>query len=676
MNLMKIDQFTHWSFAHDCKVSPDGKWVVFQVTRPNLEKNTYETNLWSYCPEREELRPLTSSDRDGAFLFLNDGSLLFQSSRALKGAKDKPEPNRTHYWTIRPDGGEAQYAFTVELTVTELRALGNGQFVLSGFEDLDRAADWTEIEDLPFWFNGRGYTSGLRASLYLFDSIRAKQLEEESENHPATPADSAQKRGQLAQGILSRLTEEWEDVSAWALSTDHRRLAFSSSSYEHLMPLRTHLFAIELADRSRVQLTETPLSIGFVEFDEVDSDLLFFSGATGEAHGINEDPQLYSASCSSKTTRRISPEGFDYSLGGSVNSDSRFGGGKVLKATKDGLLFLATCGDQALLQHLSQGGVSPMLQEFDAIECFDTHGKDLYFIALTGLNLPELFVSSGAQIKQITHFSDALNEIALSPVQTFEFESNGATLRGYVVAPTNYEPGKSYPALLEIHGGPKTVFGKVLHHEMQMLAAEGFFVLFTNPHGSDGYGVDYSDIRGKYGTIDYEDLMTFVDEALVRFPDIDADRLGVLGGSYGGFMTNWIIGHTDRFKAANAQRSISNWISFYGVSDIGFYFTEDQTLSNPWDDLATCWDRSPLKYVQNVKTPTLFIHSDADLRCPLEQGQQMYAGLVRRGIEARIVVFKDETHELSRSGRPKSRIKRLTEIRDWFVRHLNPVHEK
>ncbi|MDY3052512.1 MAG: S9 family peptidase [Ndongobacter sp.] len=676
MNLMKIDQFTHWSFAHDCKVSPDGKWVVFQVTRPNLEKNTYETNLWSYCPEREELRPLTASDRDGAFLFLDDGSLLFQSSRALKDAEDKPQPNRTRYWTIRPDGGEAQYAFTVELTVTELKALGNGQFVLSGFEDFDRSADWTEIEELPFWFNGRGYTSGLRTGLYLFDSIRAKRLETEKEKRSTEPADKNQKGEQLAQGILSRLTAEREDVAAWALSADRRRVAFSGASYAQLMPLHTHIFTIELADRSRCQLTKTPLLVGFVAFDEADSDLLFFSGAAGEAHGINEDPQLYSASCSDKTIRRISPEGFDYSLGGSVNSDSRFGGGNIIKATENGLLFLTTCGDQAILQRLSRGVVSPVLQGLDAVECFDTHGDDLYFIALTGLNLPELFVSSGGQIKQLTHFSDALSEIALSPVQTFEFESNGTALCGYVIAPTDYEPGKSYPALLEIHGGPKTVFGRVLHHEMQMLAAEGFFVLFTNPHGSDGYGVDYSDIRGKYGTIDYEDLMTFVDEALVRFPDIDAERLGVLGGSYGGFMTNWIIGHTDRFKAANAQRSISNWISFYGVSDIGFYFTEDQTQANPWDDLEGCWNQSPLKYVQNVTTPTLFIHSDADLRCPLEQGQQMYAGLVRRGIEARLVVFKDETHELSRSGRPKSRIKRLTEIRDWFVKHLNPSHEK
>lgn len=164
--------------------------------------------------------------------------------------------------------------------------------------------------------------------------------------------------------------------------------------------------------------------------------------------------------------------------------------------------------------------------------------------------------------------------------------------------------------------------------------------------------------------------MTFTDAVLDRYPALDPKRLGVLGGSYGGFMTNWIIGHTDRFAAANAQRSISNWISFYGVSDIGFYFAPDQTDANPWDSLEACWNQSPLKYARSVKTPTLFIHADHDLRCPLEQGLQMYTAIKEQGVDSRIVVFKEETHELSRSGRPKGRIKRLEEISRWFAHYL------
>ena len=162
---------------------------------------------------------------------------------------------------------------------------------------------------------------------------------------------------------------------------------------------------------------------------------------------------------------------------------------------------------------------------------------------------------------------------------------------------------------------------------------------------------------------------------VAKYEDVDADRLGILGGSYGGFMTNWVIGHTDRFKAANAQRSISNWTSFHGVSDIGFYFSSDQTGTTPWTDMDALWNQSPLKYAMNATTPTLFIHSDKDLRCPLDQGIQMYAALKENGVDSKLVIFKEENHDLSRSGRPKSRVKRLEEIVNWFERYLGPNHE-
>ena len=146
-----------------------------------------------------------------------------------------------------------------------------------------------------------------------------------------------------------------------------------------------------------------------------------------------------------------------------------------------------------------------------------------------------------------------------------------------------------------------------------MLASNDYIVIYTNPHGSSGNGVEFSDIRGKYGDIDYNDLMRFVDLAIEKYPQIDSGNLGVYGGSYGGFMTNWIIGHNDRFKAACSQRSISNWTSFYGVSDIGYYFGYDQITATPWNSLDKMWDQSPIKYADKVKTPTLYIHSDEDL---------------------------------------------------------------
>ncbi|NLJ71119.1 MAG: S9 family peptidase [Clostridiaceae bacterium] len=282
------------------------------------------------------------------------------------------------------------------------------------------------------------------------------------------------------------------------------------------------------------------------------------------------------------------------------------------------------------------------------------------------------FDFENSAIRQLTDFSNILADTELLPIEKFQFESNEATLDGFVIKPADFKENQSYPALLAIHGGPKTVYGTVLHHEMQYLAGQGYFVFFTNPHGSDGHGDEFSDIRGKYGTIDYQDLMNFTDLVLERYPQIDNSRLGCLGGSYGGFMVNWIIGHTDRFAAANSQRSISNWTSFYGVSDIGYYFTQDQTASNPWQNLEDTWNQSPLKYADQATTPTLFIHAEQDYRCPLEQGIQMYAALQIHQVDTKLVVFKNETHELSRSGKPQARIKRLAEIINWFNKYLKP----
>ena len=242
------------------------------------------------------------------------------------------------------------------------------------------------------------------------------------------------------------------------------------------------------------------------------------------------------------------------------------------------------------------------------------------------------------------------------------------TFHGFVLRPMDYAPGKKYPVILDVHGGPKTVYGSIFYHEMQYWAGKGYFVIFCNPTGSDGRGA-FMDIGGKYGTVDFDDIMAFCDAALAAYPDMDADNFFETGGSYGGFMTNWIIGHTDRFRACASQRSISNWFSFSGVSDIGVEFVPDQIRGDIWADPAKLWEHSPLKYADRVKTPTLFIHAFEDYRCPIDQGYQMFTALVTHGVETKMVCFRGENHDLSRTGKPSHRLKRLNEITAWFDGH-------
>ena len=209
----------------------------------------------------------------------------------------------------------------------------------------------------------------------------------------------------------------------------------------------------------------------------------------------------------------------------------------------------------------------------------------------------------------------------VAPLHYLPFtDSDGVQLDGWVIEPViGYDPSKRYPAILDVHGGPKTVYGEVFFHEMQLWASEGYFVFFCNPRGGDGRGNEFADIRGKrYGVWDYNDLMEFTDHVLQSYPQIDPARVGMTGGSYSGFMANWIVGHTDRFAAVASQRSIANFISKCLTTDIGYYHNLCAVQSDPWNSPEEMWNRSPLKYADKCTTPTLFIQSDEGL--PLLDG--------------------------------------------------------
>ncbi|MCX2456216.1 S9 family peptidase [Lacticaseibacillus nasuensis] len=253
----------------------------------------------------------------------------------------------------------------------------------------------------------------------------------------------------------------------------------------------------------------------------------------------------------------------------------------------------------------------------------------------------------------------------------YSFERAGYTIQGWYYAPV--KTAKKHPAVLYIHGGPQAGYGYTFFHEMQVLANAGYGVINVNPRGGLGYGQDFTAaVIGHYGEGDYEDLMMSVDEAMKLDKKIDAKRLYVTGGSYGGFMTNWVVGHTDRFKAAATARSIANWISFYGTSDIGYYFTPWE-ITGEWtgdvNDIETLWRYSPLAYADHVKTPTLVLHGEQDQRCPIGQGEEFYTALKLRGVDTKFIRFPQSNHELSRSGLPNLRIVRMQAIMDWFDAH-------
>ncbi len=299
----------------------------------------------------------------------------------------------------------------------------------------------------------------------------------------------------------------------------------------------------------------------------------------------------------------------------------------------------------------------------------------------------ELFLLKDGQAEQLTHLNPWLDSRQLSPPQEYHYEGlDGAQVHAWEIAPLdmlgagsldmlgttplNFQEGKRYPTIVYVHC---SMFSWDFNHEFQCLANAGYVVVYFNQRGTTaGYGQAWTRAsEGDQGGKDYEEIMLGVDD-LIQRPYVDPERLGVTGGSCGGFMTNWIVGHTERFAAAVTQRSISNEVSQFGTSDIGPECTERETGHNPWTDMEAVWRQSPIAYAADIHTPLLIIHSDEDHRCPLEQAEQLFAALRWMGRPVELVIFLGENHGLSRGGRPGNRIERQRRILGWFQKYLEP----
>jgi dipeptidyl aminopeptidase/acylaminoacyl peptidase len=300
---------------------------------------------------------------------------------------------------------------------------------------------------------------------------------------------------------------------------------------------------------------------------------------------------------------------------------------------------------------------------------FDANGTRVAYVAASVTRPTELFVSDagGANERRLTSFNDHVNaEIAWSDAERFTYQSvGGLEIEGWLMRPYGYQPGRRYPLVLYIHGGPHSQYHEGWFDEFQNLAGAGMFVLYTNPRGSSGYGADFTySTRGRWGGEDYEDLMKAVDIA-ARRPDVDSTRMGVTGGSYGGFMTAWITTKTNRFKAAQTDRMISNWHSWYGMSDAQG-LTEFEFYGKPWDNPRLYDELSPIRFVNRVNTPTLIVQSEEDFRTPMGEAEQWFLALKKRNVPVELVRYPRSTHELSRSGEPWLLVDRLGRLRQWF----------
>lgn len=659
-----IEDLLKLQFVASPELSPCGKTVAFVKTHIDEKTSEYRSNVYLVSTEGGSPRQFTfGTKNDTAPHFSPDGKkLAFISDRS----------NEKQIWVMDLElGGEAHQVTTMRNGAANPVWSPDSKNIafMSRFAEGDKVEDLLKTRTQP---EKEAEEKKRREEAKVVDLIKHKSndamglLDDKHGHIWVVSADG---------GVPTCLTSGGFEHHGPAWSPDGTQIAFASNrdGDPEFKPNQSDIYTVSVGggEIKRITNTEGP---GGNPVWSPDGQSIAYLGHNGDFYSAtNTRIWLVSAEGGEPVNLTAS---FDRGVGDSTGSDSRYGGGgNALTFTKDGssILFLASCTGSTHIFSVNLAAktveqVSKGQRHIQAIS-YNATTESMAYTAADHMHPADVFVvgSCGCETRLTTVNEAFLSEIELSePQEVWVKGVDGWDVQGWVVKPVGIEEGKQYPLILDIHGGPHTQFGCSFFFEFQVLASQGYGVMFTNPRGSTGYGQTFVDaVRGDYGGNDYNDLMLCVDYA-EQLPWVDKNRLGVTGGSYGGFMTNWIVGHTDRFKGAVTQRSISNWMSFYGVSDIGYTFTEFEIGGNPWDNVEMMLKHSPISYVKNVKTPTLVIHSELDMRCPIEQGEQFYVYLKKLGVKTRMVRFPGSNHELSRSGKPKLRIERLKHMVGWF----------
>ena len=652
MEKLKISDLLDYKFLSGIVASPSGKKAAFLVKQANKEKNSYDS--WAYIADfcTGEVRKLTSFGAESHLLFDSENTLLFSSVRKHEDkAKDGKE--KTVFYRLSLKGGEAERAFEIPYSVNDMKKMADGSYVFSATVDLNKPEDedglkeyqdYHIIEELPYWENGAYFVSRFRNTLFTY---------------------------QEEEGVCERVTAPLFAVSGFELSGE--TIVYTGVSYDQVLPMKNGMYGYDCRTKTTTEyVKDGDMHIGLFGCCGEGRDLkVFFAGSTMDKYGSGQYPDLYV--WENGKAALFAKHG--NSVGSVPTGDISLGGGKKF-LVKEGIPYFTSCArTRGPVLSAKDGCVSTAVDFDGSVDCFCQVEGGFAMVGRTPGKLQEIYLYDSAShtYRQISDLNGAaLKDRYVGELHPAGFtDSDGVDIDGWVILPKDYDPSKKYPAILDMHGGPRVAFGNTMFHEMQVFANNGYFVMLCNPRGGDGRGDEFADLREKYGTIDFQDFMEFVDHVCEQYPAIDTARIGVTGGSYGGWMTNWIIGHTDWFAAAVSQRSFSNWLSDFGCSEIGFSFDVNENGGKtPWTAPKELWERSPVAYADRVKTPTMFIHSLKDYNCPLSEGMQMFAAIKYHGVPSKAVLFEGENHELSRSGKPLHRMRRLKEMNDWFDLYL------
>ena len=648
------------------RISPNGQQVIYSQQRVESKTEKKFANLWLAdidAPQASAARQFTYGDQnDLQPRWSPDGTqIAFLSNR---GNAEKPP----QIYLIPLQGGEARPLTDISGEILDFSWSPDGQRLLcmvrkKDAEQLEREKDEQKkklgvvsrhYQRVFYKLDGYGYLPHERSHLWIVDAKTGKATQ--ITDHP----------------IYDELYPSWSPDGKWIVLVSNR-------SEDPDFNLDADDLYLLPSTGGELQKIATPIGNKAMPVFSPDGAWIAYYGVEGENVGYKNNSLWVAPYDGSQPAQNLT-EKYDIHVSAWTINDqaapeqmpptwskdgqriyfpvTRHGRSQVLSIRRDGADLQAVVDDEGAAGSFT----------------FDQSQQKLAYIWGTMYDPGQIFVleRSEKQPRCLTQANRSLfNNLELGAVETHWIKGPaGNDLQGWILKPPGFDPQKKYPSILEIHGGPMLQYGYLFMHEFYFLAAQGYVVHFCNPRGGRGYGEEHTKaIWGGWGGADYDDLMAWTDY-VANMPYIDSSRMGVTGGSYGGYMTVWIIGHTNRFKAAVAQRCVSNLVSMWGSSDFNWTFQIELNNKPPFQDLQKFWDHSPIKYIGNAKTPTLVIHNEMDLRCPIEQGEQVFVALKKLGVDTEMVRFPDEFHGLSRNGRTDRRIVRLNHIAGWFNRHL------
>ena len=656
----------------DPQISPDGTRVVYLRVAVNQKSDNYETSIWIVPTDGSAARKFTSGPRDSSPRWSPDGKRL----AFIRSAEKDGRPQAPQIYLLSLDGGEAQQLTDVPRGAAGLSWSPDGKTLafVTTEDSTEKPANGAEakapehvsdvkvINRTTYRSNGSGYGNP-NTHVHIWSVA-------------VTPG-TISKAKQLTKG-------SWDEGSpTW--SRDGKRIYFVArrirEPYYEAGQTDLYSIAADGGDEQKV-VTFNGQMRGF-SFSRDGKQIAFGGSLTHQPVQSYTQPDLFVTQNEKDAAVRNLTANYDFDIGGGIGGDQHAPRGEspggVIWSKDDRTLIVNVAEHgRANVKKIdaSSGKVEPLISgDFEIISYTATPDvSKMVYLRSSAVSIGDLYlfdVASGKE-QQLTKSNDELfSQLNLTAPEEIWYTSfDGRKIQGWIQKPPNFDPSKKYPFILEIHGGPHSAYGSTFTHEFQWMAAKGYVVLYTNPRGSTSYGQDFGNvIQHNYPGDDYKDLMAGVDEVLKR-GYIDETKMGVTGGSGGGVLTNWAVGHTTRFAAAVSQRSIADWS--------GFWYTADFTLfqptwfkAAPWEDPEDFTRRSPITYMKNIVTPMMFIEGEVDYRTPpADGGEIMFRALKYKKIPTVMVRFPNESHELSRSGSPWHRVERLQHIVNWFDKYL------